>query len=240
MLQRGCRGILKLSGVQLTVHGSLSTLRPLLVVSNHLSYMDIIMLASCCHMRFTPKSEIARWPFIGFLCKIADCVFVDRRASKVKETSALMHEALNKDDVISIFPEATTGNGVHMLPFKSSFFNLADEDYTGRKLHIQPVALTYTHVKSLPIDHRLWPQIAWVGDDELVPHVWNFFNITPVKAELHFLEPVTMDSYKDRKDLAANCQKLIEQKIDLIRTKSYISGPQSASTTFSLLKGKSK
>ncbi|MGE0755008.1 MAG: lysophospholipid acyltransferase family protein, partial [Alphaproteobacteria bacterium] len=227
--------------VKLAVYGKLSEQRPLLVVSNHLSYMDIILLSSCGHFRFTPKSEIAKWPFIGYLCRIADCVFVERKPGKVKETSNTIHQALERGDVVSIFPEATTGSGVHVLPFKSSFFNLAERQYTPGPLHIQPVAMTYTQVSNLPVDHRLWPQIAWVGDDELLPHLWNFLSLSPVQAELHFLPPITQQGFTDRKALAVHSQKQIEECLDKIRAREY--GPkkvQNPSAAFSLLKGKTK
>lgn len=241
MMQRACKGILAIVGIQLEAFGTFSKERPLLVVSNHLSYMDIILLASRGQVYFTPKSEIAKWPVIGYLCKITGCVFVDRRPAKIKVAAEHMRKVLESGKVLSIFPEATTGGGVHMLPFKSSFFNLAEAAFEDAQLHVQPVALTYTKVSNLPVDLRLWHKIAWYGDTELVPHVWEFLKLSPIKAQLHFLPPVTMENFDSRKELAAHCHKYIEAKINSIRSENYqLTTAQKASKVLSSLKGSSK
>lgn len=235
------RGILKISGIQLTVSGALSAARPLLVVSNHISYMDILILSSQEPLHFTPKSEIAKWPLIGYICKITGCVFVERKPGKVKEMAVRMRQKLESGEVISLFPESTTGGGVHVLPFKSSFFSLAEETFVGGTLQVQPLALTYTGASNLPMDLRLWHQVAWIGDMELVPHLWEFLSLSPVKAELHFLPPVTLAQYGNRKALAAGCQSLIEEEIEIIRAKSYapVTAPQASSMELSWFKDKS-
>ncbi len=217
MIQVFCRLLLMIVGIHLRVHGKLSEKRPLLVVSNHLSYIDIPILASQFAMRFTPKSEIAKWPVIGLLCKITDSIFVDRRPGKVKDTADTLHQVLARGEVLSFFPESTTGNGVHVLPFKSSFFSLAESDFSGEKLTVQPIAMTYTRVRNLPVDSRLWHQIAWYGDAELVPHLMEFLKLGAMQVELHFLPPVTMNMYSDRKALAQHCQQVITEVIDEVR-----------------------
>src|SRR5690606_339385 len=138
-----------------------------LLVSNHLSYTDIFILASQVDVCFTPKSEIADWPIIGYLCKLNRCIFVDRRRSKVKDTANPIQEALQNGDVVSLFPEGTTNNGVSLQPFKSSFFSLAES----MELNVQPAAITYTHINRLPVDSTQWPKLAWYGDSDLVSHL---------------------------------------------------------------------
>ena len=80
-----CRGIVRICGLRIAVVGQCAADRPLLVVSNHLSYLDIPILGSVMDMRFVPKKEIARWPVIGFICKILGAVFVDRSVGKIGE-----------------------------------------------------------------------------------------------------------------------------------------------------------
>ncbi len=222
LVQIYCKWMLVIVGIKLRVHGKLSEKRPLLVVSNHLTYMDIPVLASQLPMRFTPKSEIAKWPIIGFLCKITDSVFVDRRPGKVKETADALHEVLAKGEVLSFFPESTTGNGVHVLPFKSSFFSLAESEFAGGKLMVQPIAMTYTHVRNLPVDSRLWHHIAWYGDAELVPHLLEFLKLGTMQVELHFLPPVSIEQHQGRKELAQHCQQVIADVIDEVRANSHL------------------
>jgi 1-acyl-sn-glycerol-3-phosphate acyltransferase len=204
-------GILLIVGIRLKVTGSAEKIRPLLLVTNHLSYLDIFVLGSAAPVRFAPKSEIAAWPVIGGICRMCDAVFVDRRPEKIKETAANMQAALGRDELVCLFPEGTTGNGLHMLPFKSGFFSLAEEKITGRELTIQPAAISYTRIRRLPIDTTQWPLIAWYGDMELLPHLWRLLKIGSIDAELVFLPPVTKQHYGDRKQIAAHCHHAIAE-----------------------------
>src|SRR5947209_78281 len=78
-------GILRIIGIRLKITGRPAKERPLLLVTNHLSYLDICVLGSSAPMRFAPKSDIAAWPVIGGICRMCDAVFIDRRPDKIKE-----------------------------------------------------------------------------------------------------------------------------------------------------------
>jgi 1-acyl-sn-glycerol-3-phosphate acyltransferase len=227
------RGMLFIAGIKLHVTGQLSEKRPLLVVSNHISYLDIILLGSQMRVRFTPKSDIAKWPVIGKICVLCDAVFIDRSPGKVSSMKEHLHNALMEKKPISLFPEATTGDGIHMIPFKSGFFSLAEGDFGEEGLTIQPVALTYTRIRKLPIDRTQWPDIAWYGDMELLSHLYHVFSLAPLEAELVFLPPIHVTAQHNRKQLAAECQGLIEGAIEEIRSRKpvvtkAISGPKDA------------
>ena len=207
------RMVLRICGIRVTRTGKMASDRPLLLVSNHLSYTDVPILVSQSNIRFTPKSDIKSWPFLGWMCQVQGSVFVERKMTKVKEVGNNIKAALQSGEAVCLFPEATTGNGLHMLAFKSSFFSLADEDFGGHKLAVQPVAIAYTKIRNLPIATTQWPDIAWYGDMDLVPHLWNFLKIAPVSAHVTYLAPVFIDQFADRKALAAYCQKAIEETI---------------------------
>lgn len=220
------RGMLKIIGVRLTVTGAPSTKRPLLLVSNHISYLDIFLIGSQITVRFTPKSDIAQWPVISNICRLCDAVFVDRRPGMVKAMNQSLHKVLEDNKVIAIFPEATTGDGIHMQAFKPGAFSLADTPFDdGRSLVIQPVALTYTRIRQLPIDRTQWPDIAWYGDMDLMPHLMNVLAMGPLQAELVFLPPIELAHENDRKELAARCQEVIEQAIQDIRARHTVISP---------------
>ena len=210
-------GILRIIGIRVTVTGSASTIRPLLLVSNHVSYLDVLILNACAPVCFTPKIEIAGWPVIKHIARMSGSIFVDRRAEKINEGKEKIISSLEQDTVVCLFPEATTGTGLHMVPFKSGFFSLAEEAINGEELTIQPAAVTYSHIRRLPIDTTQWPTVAWYGDMELLPHLWNLLKIAPISAEMVFLEPITLQQYGNRKKLAAHCQKVIEDTIQTIR-----------------------
>jgi len=214
-------GMLRIIGVRVTVTGRPSDIRPLLLVSNHISYLDIPILQSKAAVHFTPKIEIAGWPVISAISRICGAVFVDRRPEKLLEMKQSLHRALAGGDMISLFPESTTGNGIHMHPFKSGFFSLAEELIDGRELTVQPAAITYSSIHKLPIDTTQWPLIAWYGDMELVPHLWNLLKLTPIDAELVFLPPVTLSQHGDRKKLAAHCQQVIGETIQSLRSRQH-------------------
>ncbi|MDX1974398.1 MAG: lysophospholipid acyltransferase family protein [Rickettsiales bacterium] len=220
--------------------GHPSDKRPLLMVSNHINYIDILALAAYVPARFTPKVEIGRWPVIGYICKLTGAIFIERKANKIKDAKQPLHDAIRQGEIISLFPESTTNNGVHMLPFKSSFFSLAEEADKDQPLYIQPVAMTYTRINRLPVDSTQWPLIAWYGDMDMVPHLFKFLAFGSVKMELHFLEPVTIAEFQDRKALAQHCHDVIENTIDDIRERPWVKKTYKKRTSWIPISFKSK
>ena len=213
----GSAGILCIIGVRVKTVGEFSEARPLLLVSNHVSYLDVWALASKTPARFTPKDDMAGWPVIALLCRLNGCVFVNRKQNAVKDARENIKEALREDAVVSLFPEATTGNGLHMLPFKSSFFSIAEEKPAGKELVIQPAAISYTHIGQLPLDSTQWPDIAWYGDMTLVPHFLKLLTLRKIDVTITFLPPVTLREFADRKKLAAYCHSEIEETLQRTR-----------------------
>lgn len=212
--------VLRIAGVRLAVHGAPDASRPLLMVTNHLSYLDIPVLGSVFPFRFTPKQEIASWPGIAALCRVTDAIFVDRRPEKLSPSAEAVQNALAKGEVVCLFPEATTGNGVRTLPFRSGFFALAETGIGGQELVVQPAAIAYTHIRRLPVDSSQWPDIAWYGDMELLPHLWKLLGLGRIDASLIFLPPARIKDYGDRKRLAAHCEQAIGAAIEESRGKS--------------------
>jgi 1-acyl-sn-glycerol-3-phosphate acyltransferase len=210
-------GMLRIIGIRTKVTGLASDIRPLLMVSNHISYLDVLILNAKAPIHFTPKIEISGWPILKNIANMSGSIYIDRRPEKLREGKSHIVTALAAGNMVCIFPEATTGDGLHMVPFKSGFFSLMEEKINGEELTIQPVAVTYSSIRKLPIDITQWPFIAWYGDMELMPHLWNLLKMTPIDAELVFLEPVTLEQYGDRKKLACHCQKVIDESIQSIR-----------------------
>lgn len=195
-------GLLLLLGVRVKVIGSIEPGRPLLLVSNHLSYLDIPVLSSAVDVRFVPKKEIARWPVINFLCKIQDVVYVDRSPGKIGEGNQAIADMLARGEVVALFPEATTGDGKHLLPFKPAFFEAAQGAL------VQPVAIAYRRIRGLPIDYGQWPFVAWYGDMSLLPHLWQLLSLGKIEVELMFL-PAVESGGVDRKVLASQTHDAI-------------------------------
>lgn len=220
MAQLFNRGMVRIIGIRLKVTGALADARPLLLVANHTSYLDIPLLASCAPLCFTPKSDIAGWPVIGSMSRLAGAIFIDRRTEKMLEMKQALKASLSAGRVVCLFPEATTGNGLHLQPFKSGFFALADEEINGSPLTIQPACITYTQIAGLPITSSQWPSVAWYSDMELAPHAWDMFKLGPISAEISFLPPITIPPSGDRKKIAAQCQQLIAKKLQEMKNPS--------------------
>lgn len=202
-------GIGRIMGLKIVVSGALSPKRPLLLVSNHSSYLDVVTLASLGPVSFTPKAEIAGWPLIGACCRLSDCVFIDRRASKTEDNRRALHRALADGALVSLFPEGTTSDGKRVLPFRSSYFALSEERFDGERLHVQPALVTYTHIRGLPVGPTDMPRLAWYGDMELVSHLRALLSLGPITARVTFLPPVTMDRFATRKEMARYCEEQI-------------------------------
>jgi 1-acyl-sn-glycerol-3-phosphate acyltransferase len=196
--------------IKVEIHGSLAKNRPLLVVSNHCSYLDVAVLGQLAPVRFTPKQEVSSWPLIGTLCQMTQCIFIDRRREKTAENKKQLIQALQQGSIISLFPEGTTNDGLTPLPFKSSFFSLAEEVIAGKPLAVQPVTVRYFRPDGTILSREEMDKVAWYGETEFVPHLWDFFHTQGVLARVWFHAPVTIaECAGDRKLLAKRCEEQV-------------------------------
>ncbi|HEU5046285.1 MAG TPA: lysophospholipid acyltransferase family protein [Rickettsiales bacterium] len=196
-------------GLKVQVEGTVSPKRPLLLVSNHFSYLDVFALGGVADMRFTPKSEVASWPVIGFFCKITGCVFVDRRRSKTAEYKQVLHEAVQSGVPLSLFPEGTTNEGASLLPFKSSFFSIADNE----EVSVQPISVIYEKVNGAPLTLANRHLVGWYGDMDFFPHAAAFLRQKSANVRLIFHPEVKGSAFASRKELAAYCESVISPTI---------------------------
>jgi len=204
----------RLLGLHVAIKGKLSDQRPLLLVSNHSSYIDIISLGTAVPVSFTPKSDIRLWPIIGWCCSLAGCVYVERKPSKLPATRKQIHKAMQLGRVIALFPEGTTNNGHELKPFKSGFFSLAEDE---ADLVIQPATIVYTHRNGMPLTAEGRSEVAWYGDTALIPHLLEFLSWKRLDATIHFHEPVTLSAFSDRKALCQHCEQQVQHCLNEYR-----------------------
>ncbi len=197
----------RISGVRLTIEGQVSRERPLMIVANHSSYLDIFALGSILPISFTPKLEIRSWPIIGFFCVLADCVFIERRPKDMQRAQAEMSARLAKGKVLALFPEGTTGDGLHVMPFKSGFLNLVEAHH----LPLQPASIAYTHVADVPLNAEIRDRVAWIGDADFVTHFWRLLKFPSVHVHVTFYDVVNRTGQEDRKELAKTCENIIRE-----------------------------
>ncbi len=196
-------------GIRVKRTGAVSKAAPLLVISNHFSYLDVFALGSSMPVRFTPKSEVASWPVIGFFCKITGCIFIDRRPTHTLQNKNHLDEAVKEGSVISLFPEGTTNDGTGLLPFKSSFFSIAQQ----HNLTVQPVSILYTKLNGEPLISDNRHKVGWYGDMEFFPHLITFLRQRSVDVTLVFHDAVQGTEFASRKALAKYCEEVIGQNL---------------------------
>lgn len=195
----------RITGVRLTLEGAVAKDRPLMLVANHSSYLDIFVLGAVVPLSFTPKLEIRSWPIIGFLCVLADCVFIERRPADMQRAQAEMSARLNTGKVLGLFPEGTTGDGFNVMPFKSGFLSLVEN----HDLPLQPVSIAYTHIGDIPLNASIRDQVAWIGEASLVTHLWRLMKFPCVQVGVKFYDVERIATYEDRKELAKACENTI-------------------------------
>jgi len=178
-----------------------------LFISNHVSWADIPVLGARIPAAFVAKSEVGGWGLVGWLATLARTVYVERsRRGRAGEQRDAIADRLAAGDSIILFPEGTNSDGTQVLPFKSSLFAVTD---IVPDVVIQPVTIAYTRVNGMPVTRARLPDLAWVGDTELMPHAVDFMGLGRVRAEIRFHPPVRAADFADRKALARHCHSVI-------------------------------
>lgn len=194
-----------LIGIRITTTGKLSDSRHLLLVSNHVSWLDIVVLGSIAPLSFIAKHEVGLWPIFGLLARLQRTVFVDRtRRAKTGDVNRSVADRLEDGDRMVLFAEGTTGDGTRLLPFRSALLGAAREAGGAETVvDLQPVAIAYTRRGGLPLSiNARTNDIAWVGDIDLLPHLIGVLKGAPIDVEVGFGEVVAFGPDTDRKKAA--------------------------------------
>jgi 1-acyl-sn-glycerol-3-phosphate acyltransferase len=201
--------VCRLLGIRVHVAGDLDANKAILLVSNHLSWLDIPALSSVAPVCFVAKAEVGTWPFVSLLAKLQRTVFVDRtRRTLVKNKAGEIAERLAQGDNIVLFAEGTSSDGNRILPFRSSLFSAASRspeaaNDNGLDAVVQTVTIAYTHLHGLPILRHERPIVAWYGEMDMLSHAWNVLKSGPLDVTICISEPIPLASLRDRKELAA-------------------------------------
>lgn len=150
-----------------------------LLVSNHLSYLDIGVIGSVCPCVFVSKAEVRAWPFIGWVADFAGTVFVRRtHRAEVTEQVSEIEAALGRSLPVVLFPEGTSSNGEGVLPFRSALLQAA----VARGCEVTPVALSYR--AEPPADAVTY--VCWWGGVGFLSHLWRFLSLKSFAAGVAF------------------------------------------------------
>jgi len=214
------RSVTRIIGLRVRlVRGRFTRARPLLILSNHTSYLDIVVLGALADAGFVAKSEVGTWPGFGLLARLGRTVFVERKRASTGKGRDDIARRLTEGEPLVLFPEGTSNDGNRVLPFKSALLAVAeprrrvaaapDAVAAGPPLCIQPVSLAYTRLDGLPIGYGWRPFYAWYGDMDLAPHLWTVLGLGTVTAEVIVHDPVDPAAYPSRKALAQKCHALV-------------------------------
>ena len=202
------RMVCRILGVRVRIIGQAPRSGPVLIASNHVSWLDIVVLSAVAPLSFIAKREVNGWPFFGALARLQRTVFVDRdRRHATGNSRDEMRERFKAGDILVLFPEGTSTDGAYVQPFKSAFFGAAE--YPG--VLVQPVTVAYTGHRNLPMNRRLRPSYAWYGDMDLPPHLWEALSTGPIEVTVIFHQPLSLSGELTRKHLAAHAEALVRQ-----------------------------
>jgi 1-acyl-sn-glycerol-3-phosphate acyltransferase len=199
-LHRACQRHIKIYSCTVSFSGPVP--KSGLLVSNHLSYLDILVIAAITPAVFVSKSEIRNWPVIGWLTQLAGTVFIEReRRSHVGPINREIESAMADGALVVIFPEGTSTNSDDVLPFRSSLL----EPVAGGQ---QPISICYLHYEFDGGDAR--NEVCYWGDHTFFPHAVNLLGKKAVRAMVRFgnFQKQTTDRKELAKQLHAEVLKL--------------------------------
>jgi 1-acyl-sn-glycerol-3-phosphate acyltransferase len=202
-VQAWSREMLAVLGIRLELHGQPCASGPMLLVANHISWLDILVMHAARYCRFVSKADVMHWPLIGTLATGGGTIYIER-ASRRDALRVVHHvaESLARGDVVAVFPEGTTSDGVELLPFHANLIQAA----VSANAPAQPVALSFidAHTRAL----TLTP--CYVGDDTLLGSVWRTLAGAPVTAVVRYGEP-QLPLGRDRRAWATDLRRAVDQ-----------------------------
>lgn len=218
------RTFLRLFSVRVTQSGAPpASGEAALVLANHVSWLDIVVIGSLRPLSFVAKSEIAGWPLIGPLAGLQRTLFIDRaRRGATATVSAAMGHRLAGGELVVLFAEGTTGDGTRLLPFRSSLVGAAraalQAEADRGRVRLQPLAITYPRRHGLPVVRSERAEIAWYGDMELAPHLATFVKGGPIDVHVVWGAPILFDAATDRKAATAAAEAEVRRAIQGVVT----------------------
>jgi len=167
--------------IQLVVKGEPPQKGPVLLVANHISWLDILVMHAARHCRFVSKADVKNWPVIGALANASGTLFIERTSKRdALRMVDEMSRALKNGDILAVFPEGTTGNGIDLLPFHSNLLQsavLADAP-------VQPVAMKFVESHSGEVSQGP----SFVGDETLIASLWRTLKSSGIVAVVNYGE----------------------------------------------------
>ncbi|AQV95299.1 1-acyl-sn-glycerol-3-phosphate acyltransferase [Cupriavidus necator] len=206
-IRRWSRRLLRICGVEVEVVDATGVASPgaarqgAMVVSNHISWLDIYVIHSWQPVRFVAKSEIRSWPLIGWLCDKTGTIFIER--GRKRDAHRVLHDITDvmlQGDLVGVFPEGTTTDGTEVLPFHA---NLMQAPISGG-LPVQPLGLNYLDAAT----GQPTLAAAYIGDTTLLQSLEAVLRAPLIKARL-VIGPALVPVSGDRRELANSAREVV-------------------------------
>lgn len=197
-VQAWAQAMLARLAIKLVVNGTPPGAGPVLLAANHISWLDIVVIHAARHCRFISKSDVKHWPLVGTLATGAGTLYIERESRR--DAMRVVHhmaQRLQAGEVLAVFPEGTTGDGTHVLPFHANLLQAA----IAAQAPVQPVALLFKDAQGR---QSLAP--CYIGDDTLLGSLWRTLCSDGIQAVVCFGAPQTAGD-RDRRALAASLRE---------------------------------
>ncbi len=193
VVRRWATGVAAIMGMKISVRGTPPE-APFVLVANHLSYVDVILLQTQLTCTFVAKAEVSTWPILGWLTRTVGTLYIDRKHHRdLLRVNALIEQALHLGDGIVFFPEGTSSKGDRVYPFKASLLALAAR----QQYPVIPAAISYA---TAPGETPAHLAVCWWGDMTFADHLLNLLKLPFFEAHLVFSPHPIQEM--DRKALA--------------------------------------
>ncbi len=202
----------RLIGLRVQVIGEPARDGPVLFVSNHSSWLDVLALGTVLDASFVAKSEIGQWPLVSTVAALGRTLFVSRNRTATKGEAGLIRERMGQGGNVILFPEGTTSDGGRVLPFRSAFLAVADH-----ARQVQPVSVVFDRLGGLPACRRDRPVFAWYGDMDLASHFWRLARHPGSRVTIVLHTPLDPASVPNRKALATICAEVVTTSCATLR-----------------------
>jgi lyso-ornithine lipid O-acyltransferase len=208
------RLVCRILDVRIRTIGRQADTMPLLVVANHVSWLDISVITAVAPVVFVAKREVAAWPVFGLLARLQRSVFVDRtRRQKTRDVNSEIARRLAGGDAVLLFAEGTSSDGNRVLTFRTALIGSARDAIAEaghvERVWIQPLSIAYTAMRGLPLGRQNRGAVAWYGLTSLLPHLRQLVAWGAIDVTVSWGVPVPYDESSDRKVVASRLEDAV-------------------------------
>lgn len=204
-------------GLTVKLIGEPETGKPTLVVSNHISWTDIVAIGSVADVTFVAKEELGHWPVIGFLSSLQKTIYVDAdRRAAVKQAPGEMARRMADGGAVCLFAEGKSDIGTHVMPFRSGLIVSAQQamiEAGAPYVSIQPVTIAYTKLQGLPVTRTERSLIAWIRAKSVAENIWDILNSGTREVTIAFGQPVPLAEGSNRKAITQRVEEEVRRKL---------------------------